>query len=416
MSHSNNSIWRWLVEAYRVCRREFTLTFNDKGVVIFFLLLCAVYPVLYSLIYNTEVEHNMPVVVIDDCRSQLSRELARRLDATPEVAVVAYAATMQEARDMLARKQAYGIVAIPREFEQKVGLRQQAHITVVADMGLMFRYKNILTAATNVTQEMGADILHEAVAPVLYNHGAVIENRQVPIGNTGMGLASAILLFILPLVIQQSMLLGIGMLHGGSIERRRRNAGIDPLEVEARPGATLVGKMVCYQFIYILPVIYALYLVPVLFDFPQNASLFSIVVLAVPFIIASAMMGQVLRAFVNERESVFLLMVFTSVVFVFLTGASWPRHEMSRFWLAVGDCVPATWMCNAYVLMQSDGATLRSVTHQLSMLWLHCGIFTALAYVVERWVNRPRYRNWQEKAASSPTSLQKYDLYKHGIG
>lgn len=416
MSRNNNSIWRWLVEAYRVCRREFRLTFNDKGVVIFFLLLCAIYPVLYSLIYNTEVEHDMPVVVIDDCRSHLSRELVRRLDATPEVAVVAYAATMQEARDLLARKKAYGIVAVPRDFESRVAMGQQSHITVIADMGLMFRYKNILMATTNVTQDMGGDILHAAVAPYLYNHGAVIENRQVPIGNTGMGLGSAVLLFILPLVVQQSMLLGIGMLHGGSIERRRRNGGYDPLTVEARPGAMLAGKMVCYQLIYILPVIYALYIVPMLFDFPQNASLFNIMVLAVPFIIASAMMGQVLRVFVNERESVFLLMVFTSVVFVFLTGVSWPRHEMSRFWIAVGDCVPSTWMCNAYVLMQSDGATLHSVTHQLNMLWLQCGIFTVLAYIVERWVSRPRYRRWQEKSAANPTALHKYDLYKHGLG
>ncbi|MBO7609658.1 MAG: ABC transporter permease [Muribaculaceae bacterium] len=406
---------QWLLEIYRVWWREFRLVLRDEGVVIFFFAVCAVYPILYSLIYNTEIERDEPIVVIDDCRSQISRELVRKLDATPEVKVVSYAANMQEARELMHRKKCYSIVYIPREFSQCVERKEQGNISVYSDMSVMFRYKNMLMAITNVTQGMGAQAQEQIIEPITSGGIGLIENRQVPIGNTGMGLASAVLLFILPLVIQQSMLLGIGMLHGGSIERRRKNRGYDPMEEPATVSATIIGKMMCHQIVYIAPVIYVLHFTPMIFDFPQNANLLESLALAIPFVMAVSFMGQTLQAFVNERESVFLLLAFTSVIFVFLVGVSWPRYAMSRFWYTIGDCVPGTWMSNGYVLMQSGGASLSQIAHPFTMLWLQCGVFFLLAYGVERFVSRPRYRHWQRRAANDPDSLQKYDLIKNGL-
>ena len=66
--------------------------------------------------------------------------------------------------------------------------------------------------------------------------------------------------------------------------------------------------------------------------------------------------------------------------------------------------------------MQSGGATLNQISHHFFMLWVQCGVFYMLAYAVERFVSRPRYRHWQQKAKADPDSLQRYDLVKNGIG
>ncbi|MBQ1584248.1 MAG: ABC transporter permease, partial [Muribaculaceae bacterium] len=326
----HSRLFLWFIQVLRVCGRELLLVFRDEGVVIFFLLLNAVYPVLYALIYNPEVVRNEAVVVVDDNRTAMSRDLVRRMDATQEVAIVGYAANMQEAQEAMHSKACYGILYVPRDFSQSITHGDQGHVSLYCDMSVMMRYKAMFTALTNVTQAMGGERLAAVVEPVLNMGGSIIENRQVPVGNPAMGIASAVLLFILPLVLQQSMILGIAMLHGGSIERRRRNGGRDPMAVEACVSATIIGKMMCHQIVYTVPVIYVLHYVPLMFGFPQNGDILHIICLAVPFIIAVSFMGQTLSAVVNERESVFLLFVFSSVVFVFLTGVSWPRYLMSR--------------------------------------------------------------------------------------
>ena len=412
----HSRLFLWFIQVLRVCGRELLLVFRDQGVVIFFLLLNAVYPVLYALIYNPEVVRNERVVVVDDTRSQLSREIVRRLDATQEIAIAGYAANMQEAQDAMHRKECYGILYIPREFGQSVGRGDQGHLSLYCDMSVMMRYKAMFTALSNVTQTMGNERMAMRVEPVVSMSGAIVENRQEPVGNPAMGIASTVLLFILPLVLQQSMILGIAMLHGGSIERRRRNGGRDPMAIEASPGATIVGKMMCHQIVYVIPVIYVLHYIPLMFGFPQNGNFLHIICLAVPFVIAVSFMGQTLSAVVNERESVFLLFVFSSVVFVFLTGVSWPRYLMSRLWWLVGDCVPSTWMVNGYVLMQTNGSTLYQVQHPYWMMWLQLPVMFTLAYVVERFINRRRYRSWIAASEDNPRILTRIDMAKNGVG
>lgn len=412
----HSRLFLWFIQVLRVCGRELLLVFRDQGVVIFFLLLNAAYPVLYALIYNPEVVRNERVVVVDDTRSQLSREIVRRLDATQEIAIAGYAANMQEAQDAMHRKECYGILHIPREFGQSVGRGDQGHLSLYCDMSVMMRYKAMFTALSNVTQTMGNERMAMRVEPVVSMSGAIVENRQVPVGNPAMGIASTVLLFILPLVLQQSMILGIAMLHGGSIERRRRNGGRDPMAIEASPGATIVGKMMCHQIVYVIPVIYVLHYIPLMFGFPQNGNFLHIICLAVPFVIAVSFMGQTLSAVVNERESVFLLFVFSSVVFVFLTGVSWPRYLMSRLWWLVGDCVPSTWMVNGYVLMQTNGSTLYQVQHPYWMMWLQLPVMFTLAYVVERFINRRRYRSWIAASEDNPRILTRIDMAKNGVG
>ena len=406
----------WFIQVLRVCGRELLLVFRDEGVVIFFLVLNAVYPVFYALIYNPEVVRDEAVVVVDDNRTAMSRDLIRRMDATQEVAIVGYAANMQEAQEAMHSKACYGILYVPRDFSQSVTRGDQGHVSLYCDMSVMMRYKAMFTALTNVTQAMGNERLTAIVEPVLNTSGSVIENHQVPVGNPAMGIASAVLLFILPLVLQQSMILGIAMLHGGGIERRRRNGGHDPMAIEASPGATIIGKMMCHQIVFVIPVIYVLHYVPLMFGFPQYGNFLHIICLAIPFVIAVSFMGQTLSAVVNERESVFLLFVFSSVIFVFLTGVSWPRYLMSRLWWLVGDCVPATWMSNGYVLMQSNGATLYQVQHQYWMLWLQLPVMFILAYVVERFINRRRYRSWIAASEDNPRILTRIDLAKNGVG
>ena len=412
----HSKLFLWFIQVLKVCGRELMLVFRDEGVVIFFLLLNAVYPVFYSIIYNPEVVRDEPVVVVDDNRTAMSRELVRRMDATQEVNIVGYAANMQEAQEAMHRKDCYGILQVPRDFGQSVTRDEQGHVLLYCDMSVMMRYKAMFTALNNVTQAMGNERLAAKVEPVLNTGGSVIESRQVPVGNPAMGIASAVLLFILPLVLQQSMILGIAMLHGGSIERRRRNGGRDPLAYEAGPAATIIGKMMCHQIVYVIPVIYVLHYVPLMFGFPMFGNILHVICLAVPFIIVVSLMGQTLQAFVNERESVFLLFVFSSVVFVFLTGVSWPRYLMSRLWRVVGDCVPGVWMSNAYVRMQSNGALLSQVSHEYLMLWLQIPVMFILAYLVERYINRRRYRSWIAASETNPNVLTRIDLAKNGVG
>ena len=64
-----------------IFREELKTILRDKGVIIFFFLVPLGYPLLYTFIYTNEVVREVPIAVVDNCRSTQSRTYLRHLDA-----------------------------------------------------------------------------------------------------------------------------------------------------------------------------------------------------------------------------------------------------------------------------------------------------------------------------------------------
>ena len=177
----------------------------------------------------------------------------------------------------------------------------------------------------------------------------------------------------------------------------------------------VLGRALCHWVLYLIPTMYVLHFAPVIFSYPQNGQVMDIALMILPFLLASSFMGQTISVFVNDRESVFITVVFTSVIFVFLTGISWPRYAMSQFWIIVGNAIPTTWACNSYVMMQTGGATLEQLKEAHFMLWAHTGIYFVFACVVEKYLFRARARRMQYYAKYDHEALLREEYHRNAV-
>lgn len=365
----------WFLAVYAVWRREFTIVFRDAGVLVFFFVLPLLYPVVYTLIYNPELARDIPVAVVDNCRSAGSRELVRMADATETMKVIGYAANLDEARRWQNGKACYGILVIPDDYSRRIGRGEQAVVPFYVEMSLLLRYRAFISALTDLSLATGASVRQAdgdaAAMPV--------GNVSVFLGDSTQGFASFIIPGILVLIIQQSLLLGITMLGGGAAERRRVNRGYDPVAVDAHPVTTVTGKSLCYFTLYMPLTVYVLYLVPRMFALPHPAGMTDVVLFILPVVLASIFMGLTLQMFVRERESSMLMFVYTSVIFLFLSGLTWPRYAMSGLWRAIGGVVPATWGIEGFVGISSNGASLSQVSGAFVKSWVLAAVYFVTA-------------------------------------
>lgn len=390
MSKTNKSLIRQLLDVY--CR-EFKLVLHDQGLLIFFLFLPLGYPIIYSLIYNPEQVRDVKMIVVDHDRSSKSRELVRNLDATQEAWVIGYAPDILEARRAMADKKCFSILEIPEGFGRKIGRGEQANAVLFCESSLLLRYRGFLIASTNVSQAMGAEILAEKINDVAPLATTITDGNLLPIENITMGnIESGFDSFIMPgvliLILQQSMILAAGM-AGGAKRERPSLIGYDGVNDSPSVAMTMLGQMLCYGTIMTIPAIYIVHYVPLMFSFPMAGNFWEIIAFIFPICLASLALGFCVQAIVWERESVFVLWVVTSVIFLFLSGLTWPRYAMSPFWHFVGSCVPATWGVEGFIRMNSNGASLAQVSNDYIHLWILAAVYLALAYCLQRWVVRP---------------------------
>lgn len=396
MKTSDKGISSWFSSLFRVWRREFRMVFSDVGVMLFFFFLTLAYPVIYTLIYNPETVKDVPVVVVDEARTPESRDLTRMIDATDAIKIYDYASNMEEARRMKYEHKAFGILLIPSNYSKNLNRGEQGVVTFYSDMGLLLRFRGFVAALTDVQLAAGAKIQQQKIGELGLAGEAVtgkpINTEAIMLGDPTQGFASFIIPGILVLILQQSLILGTSMLAAGGSERRRRNGGIDPMAVDAGPGATILGKMLCYICIYMPVCIYVLDIVPLMFSLPHIGHTADYLLFILPMLIATVFLGITISVFVTERESSLLVVVFTSVVFLFLSGLTWPRYAMNGFWRLVGDCIPATWGVEGFIRINSNGSLLAQESHCYAMLWLLSGVYFVTAYLMTRYLYPTRLK------------------------
>ncbi|WFE84711.1 MULTISPECIES: ABC transporter permease [Parabacteroides] len=376
-------------DTFFIWKDELKNVFKDSGVMIFFFLVPFVYPLLYAFIYNNEVVHNAKMVVVDQSDSYLSREYIRKVDATADVKVVAVCADMEEAKRMLDEKKAYGILYFPGEFSKDIHKGKQATVSLYCDMSALLFYKAFLLATTEVSFEIGKELRAQN------NPSSTIEQEKITINpipyesvalfNSQNGFASFLVPAILILVIQQTLILGIGML-GGTAREKNRFHSLVPVSRHFNGTLRIVfGKSLTYLLLYVVVCIWALGVVPKLFSLPQVGEPWTVMLFVLPYLFASIFLSMTLSGFMTSRESPMLVFVFTSVILLFISGVSWPKEAIPPFWKAVGYLFPSTPGIQGFIRINTAGATLNEVAHEYRTLWIQAGVYFITACMIYRY-------------------------------
>ena len=377
-----------LHDVFHICVQELRQTFRDEGMLIFFILVPLAYPILYSWIYQEQLVREVPVVVVDDSNSSRSREFTRLFDASPDVAVVARCTDMAEARKAVGRQEAFGIIRIPSSFATDIARGKQTAVALYCDMSIMLNYKAILQTATAVAGDMNAGIQISQSGNTTARQGEIttrpLDFEEVALFNPTGGYADFILPGVLILILHQTLLLGIGL---GAGTAREQNRYEDLVPVSRHYNGTfriVMGKAWCYFMIYLAVGAYVILAVPAMFGFLQLLSAGPLLALITPFLLATIFFGMTISCIVRYRENILLIVVFTTVPLLFLSGMSWPQSAMPGAWQAVAGLFPSTFGIRGFIRLNTMGATLQDIRTEYIALWIQTVAYFLAACTVYR--------------------------------
>lgn len=378
-----------IYDMFYIWKQEIRHTFRDQGVLIFFVLVPLAYPLIYAFIYTNETLRDVPTAVVDNSRSSLSREYLRRVDATPEVSIVTYCADMDEAKLTLKDRKAYGIIYIPASFSDDIAQGKQTQVSLYCDMSGLLYYKSLLLSNTEVSLDMNAEIKIARAGNTTQQQDELtaypIAYQDVALYNPTNGFAAFLIPAVLMLIIQQTLLLGIGLSAGTA---RERNQFRDLVPINRHYNGTLrivMGKALSYLMVYALVSVYILCVVPRLFHLNQIALPANLVLFTLPYLLACIFFSMTASIAIRNRETCMLIFVFTSVPLLFLSGISWPGSAIPPFWKYFSYLFPSTFGINGYVRLNSMGATLQETSFEYQALWIQTGIYFVTTCLVYRW-------------------------------
>ncbi len=402
---SENSISNGFGGIFHIWREEMKKIFRDEGIILFFIVVPLLYPLLYSSLYTTEVVRELPVAVVDDSNSSLSREYIRKVDATPDVEIIYQSTDLKSAQELMREEKIYGIIYIPNDFSKNIiDAEEQAHVSVFSDMASFFYYGAIVTANTEVSLEMNKKIkikrLGNATEKQEEIQAAPIAYEHIMLFNSQNGFAASVIPAVLILILHQTLILGIGLRAGTEREHNRFNDLVAVQKHHTETFSLIVGKAMAYFMIYLLNAAYVLFVTPWLFGLPQIGHIFDILAFLFPFLTATVFFAMTLSTLVRNRETVIILFVFSSIPLLFLSGISWPSVAISPFWKTFSYLFPSTLGVDGFVRLNTMGAHLHQVSFPYIGLWLQAAFYfltTFIAYRRETVRSRLHIRNRLEE-------------------
>ncbi|MBP3715449.1 MAG: ABC transporter permease [Phocaeicola sp.] len=376
-------------DTFYIWWEEIKNVFKDMGVLIFFIIVPLFYPLIYSFLYSNETVHDVPAAVVDNSHSSLSREFLRKVDATADIAIISHCSDMEEAELLMKETKVYGIILIPEDFSDNIARGEQAKVTIYSNMAGLLYYKAMLTATTNVSLDMNKKIKIERAGNTTNRQDEVsttpLKYEDVSLYNPHNGFASFLIPAVLILIIQQTLLLGIG-LAAGTARENNRFGDLIPMSSHYHGTMRIVlGKSMCYMMIYAIMAAYLVCVVPEIFGFVQVSQPFTLFIFMVPYILACIFFSMTCSIFIHHREACFLIFVCTSVPLLFISGISWPGTAIPPFWKVLSWVFPSTWGIRGFVAVNTMGATWSEIQEEYHMLWLQTGIYFVTTCIVYRW-------------------------------
>lgn len=401
-----------------IFKKELKSCLRDSGVLIFFILVPLAYPLLYAFIYNNEVLREVPVAVVDESRTTASRRYVRMVDASPDVHVTTWCANMDEARNLVKHRDVYGIIYLPPNFNRELTRGNQAYVSVFCDMSGLLYYKAILLANTEVSLKLNAEIKVKRMPSTTEEQDLITQQplhyEEISLFNPQNGFASFLIPAVLMLIIQQTLLLGVGMANGTAREHNLMRELI-PINRHYMGLLRIVfGKGLAYLLIYIPITVYVLGVVPHLFRLNQLGNPLTLLLFAVPYLIACIFFAMAVSTIIRHRETGMLLIVFTSILLLFISGISWPGSAVPPFWKHVSYLFPSTFGINGFVRINNMGADIADVRQEWFNLWYQAAAYFILTCWGYRWQIHSARRHYiaqyqtlkrrYEKKAASPST------------
>ncbi|TWI77333.1 ABC-2 type transport system permease protein [Desulfobotulus alkaliphilus] len=366
----------WRAEALRILK--------DPGILLLFFGVQLIYPAVYPLPYRAEVLRNVPIAIVDQDRTPVSRQLTRMVDASETVQVAGHFPDFEAARKAFIQREVSGILIIPPDFTPNIRKGRTATLPLYCDGSYFLVYRQVAMGVQQSAGTLSAGIeIQRLTATGLTKKQAMAARDPLPLINVFLfnpagGYGAYIVPAVLVLILHQTLLIGIGMLGGTQREYGDKTA---IPENSSATGRTL-GRIFVYFPLYCLHIVWFFGILFRIYRYPQRADLWELFFFLVPFLLATICLGLCLRHLFRERASAMMALLFTSIPILFLSGFSWPVEAIPEPLRILSQFLPATPGIGGFLKLNHMGADFYTIKPEFIQLWLQALIYFILACII----------------------------------
>jgi ABC-2 type transport system permease protein len=319
-------------------RKEFIQIARDPRTLYIILAIPVIQIFLLGYTATTDVR-NVPLAVFDQSRGPAARRLLDAYRAADYFRIAYDVDSVEELRTLIDDSQARAGLIIPPDFEDRVLAGETAEVAFVLDGSDPNVASTSLAAATLIGQAHSVQLAVERLGGLGGSSASspAVEVRARVWYNPD--LVSAF--FMIPALIGMILQFLASLLTASAIVRERERGTIEQLIVTPiRSGELILAKIIPYTLIAFFDTLEILVIGTLWFHVPIRGSLGLLLLLSGLFLAGSLGVGLFVSTIARTQQEAIMLVYFTMLPTIFLSGFFFPLAAMPPILRAVSYVVP----------------------------------------------------------------------------
>ena len=368
---------------FSLLKREFQLFWKNKVLRILFIGAPILYGVLLGYVYGKGKVTDLPILVVDQDRSELSSKAIQMFEDNEVLSVSSILYDQNNLSKLAIQKDATCVVIIPKDFEKMTLTKKYPEITTIVNTS------NVLTAnyASTAIQICLGTLKAGVQIETLRKQGVpenLLASQYEPFKTTFIkkyNRSTNYMYFLWPgvlaTVLQQVLLLGLALSFASEFE----NGTFRDL-VKKCPSLL---KMLAVKIIPYLIMSFGIWVIYWLFTLwfrlPFYENLAPLTFIAGIFVLAASFIGILVSIVVpNQLKATEILMVIATPSFI-LSGFTWPLSQMPQTVQAIANVIPLTHFLKAFRILIIENGTFSQTTASIRNMIIIGLVCAVAAYI-----------------------------------
>jgi ABC-2 type transport system permease protein len=341
-----------------VARKEMLHILRDPATLFFALFIPVLELFMLGYAIDTNVR-NIRTVVLDQARTQESRELLQRFVATDDFLIIREVFREGDLNEAIIAGKAQVGIKIPEDYSRRLQAGDTAQVLILVDGSL----STVAGEAINVGSTVA---LRESLERLLGGRPLPVEARPRVLFNPDTRSAN---FFVPGLMVVMCQMMAT-MLTANAIVREKENGTLEQLFMTpVRAIELTLGKLVPYLGLTLVEFCGLALLMRTVFVVPIHGRFMTLLALTLPFVFTMLGLGLWISTRVSTREAAGQMAMGTMMPSIFLSGYVFPLESMPRFFWYVAQVFPTTWLIDAARGVILRGAGWRELSTHAIVLW-----------------------------------------------
>lgn len=335
---------------WAVIKKETLHITRDKVMLMICFLAPIFLTVLFGFVYINQKVTNIPIVIYDADKTDLSRTIISGFNDSERLEVIKYAETYDELKREIEEQRAQMGIIIPPNMKKTVKSGQSSEV------GIIYNGTNTLimsTAGTAANQVVGTI---SAGINIKIMQGTGISSKKAMNAVQALAFKSRtwynptasygpfMLLGLLATILQQLAFLAVAL----SFSRERESGAWKNLVFsKLKSKEIILGKFLVYLVIFFINAIIMYSIAIRFFQIPQIGNLSLVLLLFLVFLVSVLMLGIFLSAIIKSQVQAIEISMIIAVPSFILSGYTWPSFAMPKALQYVSNALPLTHYLNA---------------------------------------------------------------------